>query len=484
MRILSRLLWMAFFLGPLGYLLLRLLNISEFKIQFAANEFLIVLAQTLGIALSSTIGIMLVGLFIAVCLFSSKLKPLFKLLLLLPAFTPSLLVITSLVAWSDVFGILLRPSFSSVVLVHIVMEIGFAGVLLHDLIRSKMYSQLKLAVIEGASRTQIIFSCVKNLKSEVLFVASAFFLFSFTSFSVSLILGGSSGKNLEVLAYEQLYIRADLWGSVLISLFQMGVYALMTYFIAQPEDDKFTKDELKLKQIGLPCLTEAIAIIVLLISYFGIVFDMPMGIQTILSNQNAMDIIPSLTLNSLGLSLSAAIAGFLLFATLIYFYSDSFLRRFLLSYGAVSVVFMGIAIYLLKLPVYWKLVYAYAILFFPIAFRLYGPDLFSKLKPQYEILRTLGASRWLMFTRVLFPQSLPLLLRVSGFIAIWVVGDYGITSIITGENLSLALFTKSLLTSYRIEAASVMSGLLLFLVGLIYLSFESIAYVCRKKLFN
>jgi thiamine transport system permease protein len=88
------------------------------------------------------------------------------------------------------------------------------------------------------------------------------------------------------------------------------------------------------------------------------------------------------------------------------------------------------------------------------------------LEGQIAIARTLGAGTSQIFKEVLLPQISNRAALLSGIAAVWACGDYSVSRILAHRDLSLAMMTETLLSSYRLGLATVLS-LSLIVCGLI-----------------
>jgi ABC-type spermidine/putrescine transport system permease subunit II len=93
----------------------------------------------------------------------------------------------------------------------------------------------------------------------------------------------------------------------------------------------------------------------------------------------------------------------------------------------------------------------------------------------------MGASPALIFSKIIFPQVLPSILFLSGLGAFWTIGDFAMTQIIYGKDVTLALYIQSLVGSYRLEQANLLMFLLLFLGFMVFILFKEMRHVVSQK---
>ena len=85
------------------------------------------------------------------------------------------------------------------------------------------------------------------------------------------------------------------------------------------------------------------------------------------------------------------------------------------------------------------------------------------------------------FYQVTFPQVIAPAARLSGIGALWALGDFSLGKILIAKDVTLALLIETLMSSYRIEAAMALMGILTLMGFLIYFTFWGMAYVAHRK---
>lgn len=481
-----RLFWLIFLLFPFVEIGVRLSRqLKPLDLDFLQlSKYLSLSVLQAGL---STFFIMGFGLLISLGLFQRTPNFSLRLLLATPAFVPTVFILTSVFGWSLQFGFVLRSGLTTVVGLHVLMNCGLASILLSDLFRYRMEQQWELAFVEGASRFQLLKESISALRAEIAIIAAGFFSFCFTSFSIPLIVGGATGKTLEVFAFEQLALRSDLQGAVFTGFVQMVVFALLFSFVRS--ESLFTRFQPRFRMVNsdlsfyqIPFLAACAGAILFVLVFLGMAFDIPAGWRQLNSNAAAAEKFFEVIGATAFLALSTGVAAVVLIALSIAFVDYGWIRKSLLRYGAISVALLGIGLFLMQMPTSLKLLYGFSLLYIPAAYRFYGAQICEGLFLQYEVSRSLGASRWLTFTEVLLPQALPQIFRLSGLVAVWSAGDFALSSVITGKVSTLALFLKSVLSSYRVELASFLCFSLLLVSAAIYLFFEGCSYVSRQRL--
>ena len=74
------------------------------------------------------------------------------------------------------------------------------------------------------------------------------------------------------------------------------------------------------------------------------------------------------------------------------------------------------------------------------------------------------------------------LLGLSDVGAVWAMGDFAVSRIISGSDMTLAMWTQSLVDQYRWDMALVLSWIILAASFIVFGFFWSLSYVSHKKL--
>jgi ABC-type Fe3+ transport system permease subunit len=131
--------------------------------------------------------------------------------------------------------------------------------------------------------------------------------------------------------------------------------------------------------------------------------------------------------------------------------------------------------------IYLKFVLGFALLIFTTLYRWGWNQELTGLEKQIETARALGSSKWMTFAEITFPQVIAPAARLSAMGALWALGDFSLGKILIAKDVTLALLIETLMSSYRIEAAMALMGLLTLLGFLIYFIFWGMAYVAHRK---
>ncbi len=450
---------------------------------------------------------------LGLCLLTKKrINPLgLELFCLLPALLPPLIPV---LAWINVSEFFFKFPFSfySVLWVHVWMNTGLVSVFLFRLFCSERDNLSYWAFLHGLSllaflKKMLFFEWRKDLLIIFLLV----FSFCFTSFSVPLLVGGKTGKTLEVFIAEKLK-NPSHWPEALFLFFVETVFIFLFFillyskergslktekktfygqvsykdipiFFKAPETIKsFWPGLVKKNSFFIFCLLPVFPSLLIFLG-LGDVFASPSLWQDLFSIKEAV-------LKALGRSLLVAVGTgvfvFCLLSAVAFCLRDLFLRRFLIAYSGASTAFMGFAFLLIgsdspfEVCLKWSL--GLSLLFLPALYRLMGESLLRRLKSQIQVSDLMGAGRLMSFIRIIFPQVSYGFLFLAGVSAFWACGDFAYSSIVAGSEVHLALLIKDLFSSYRLELSTALTWLLIFTGMFCFSLFAGGAFFCHKKL--
>jgi thiamine transport system permease protein len=473
--ILKLFLYFVFFL-PFFYLFFSFYKITNWDF----SEILWALKNTFYQSIGSALLSCLFGFLIALGLTDFKNKRIstfVEFLFLTPVFIPSIFIINFLLTWLEPFTI----GVLGVILTHTFIYFGFVAVYFKKTIINELSGNLSLAYLEGAS----FFQTAKSLISPLLVYAWRIFLlifiFSFMSFSVPLVVGGGRGTTLEVLIYEKIKIEGDLGQALLISFLQaVFLFFFMSFQKKDRTDSNQSFGSIKIFRFSA---IKYLLLFFLVFFYFSFFYGMIAGWQQVLSIEGLNDQIIGLIMPTFFIG----ILGGLTFLVLYFLQSlipltdqiHFFLGKIFISSGALSAI-----VYYQIFPsqfILFALVLCLVTLFYPSLLSLIGLSSLMKLKTQILVAQQLGASYFLIYRKVIFPQIVKPASWMAGVAAFWCMGDFAVTKIISGKQISLAILAENLLSSYRIDASFAVTGVILLLGFINFIFFGVIGHVLDQK---
>ena len=406
-----------------------------------------------------------------------------EVLCLLPGFIPPLFVILPVFHAGGFIGVYPMGLFG-IVLVHSVMNIGLVGVVLARLIHGKMGGMIELAWVEGASRWAIIRQGLLGyLRADVGLIIFYLFSLCFASFAVPMIMGGLQGVTLEVLIYEKIRQGGTWSQAFVLSVLQIGFLFLFSLVLSRSPDIQ-SRGRFQIQFLSwwpglvLPIL---VCIFVLLGQFSGV----GTGMDQLLNTPLLIEQLPVLAVRTLLVGLGTGLAVFVLLVLIAFLSPHWGLDRFMTGFASPSPVVTGFALLLLGFYGAWgshlAMVIGMALLFLPGLYRLTGRASLQALVRQVQVARVTGAGWGLIFRRIVFPQVQSGFWWLAGLAGFWACGDFAFSSIVAESSSTLGLLVKAYMTSYRLELASVLNLLLIFLSSVCFLIFGGLAFVAHKK---
>ena len=394
-------------------------------------------------------------------------RPLYSFLewaYLLPLFLPplvtagSMLNILELAAGSP-FGL------TPIVLSHSFTYSGGMAVILARLLMSKTTSYCEWAFVHGISFWRLLPALIRFvLKRDMQLISLTVFCFCLTSFSLPLLLGGNTGKTLEVVIYDYLK-NPDEWPLALglLSIEILFIF-ILSFFIFKP----FAVLK-NLKNLPFSSLKGNIAF-----GLFPILFitaGFLEGLYYIPEILKLTGLIRAL-LSTFLLSLFVGIGTVVFLALISLCHFSSYLKKFLIGYAVPSIVLTGFS-FLIFAPdqVYISWVFGLIILFLPSLYRWAGESFLHSLENQIQTAQTLGADMKKIFTQIIWPQCAESFFLLGGAAGFWAGGDFAYTMITSQGKTNLAIMAQQLLERYRIEQGLALTWVLLFTGSLFFFFF-------------
>lgn len=405
-----------------------------------------------------------------------------QILLLLPMLLPSLFVILVFLASLNPFpyGNL------AVILIQGFLYSGLVAVLLHNSFKERLYSLSEMAQVLGANAMQFFWKTRSLILRDLATVAFIVFVASTSSFAIPLIVSGGSGTNLEILIYEKIRLGQNWGQAASLVLIQLGI-ALGLSFALNRLTAPTAKLEARKSFVPTWFFSKiSFAVVGLYLIYFcgTLLGQFAFGWSEV---QRVPDLWWTFFL-SLPISLSLSfLFGALVFLGLC---AVCFLRpkpqelNILRGWIAPSTAIVGFAFISLEafdIPRSVSYLLALWGLYFVGLWRMGLDRRFESLGLQLNVADISGASRWLVFKRVVFPQVKGWLVFLSGLASLWAFCDFALAKIILGTQSYTVLIVESLLSSYRSEAGLTLAVVQLFVGSIFFILFGGIAHVLSEK---
>lgn len=457
----------------------------DFHRAFEFGDFIWAAKNTLLQAAFSAILSLILGLWCAFALNFYKEKNLsiyqsLRFLCLVPNLIPVLFVIISFFAIIDPFPM----GIVGIVLIHSFLNFGIAALAIQKISEDKFGSYLDVCLVQGVSRGTFLRKVFFPMaKKDLFLLLLLIFTLCFTSFSVPLIVGGGRGTTLEVLIYEKIRVEGDWGGASIIALLQSLFVFLLAMGLARSQSHSLQRfGSLKLVSHWSGIFPVLGALVVLLGGYGAAVYQ---GVPLFMRMDISGDEVASLAVGSVLLTLLAALISYLLLMSIAFVSPFKFFNRFLEGFLSPGTALAGFS-FLVVFPKgsffdFFTIALAFATLNVASLYRMgWGHSLYA-LERQVEVSKILGASEWMVFAKVKWPQLHAKAIDLTSFVAVWICGDFALSRILATRDISLAMSVETLMSSYRLPQAAVLSLFLLLTIAISILIIQGVGRVIYRK---
>jgi thiamine transport system permease protein len=413
-------------------------------------------------ALFSAVFSLVLGTWVAMGLVSfsdgyrRNYRMILEVLCLVPNFLPPLFTLLSLLNILDPFPM----GIAGITIAHTFINFGLVAVMIANLVETKIGGLAELAYIEGAGRWQFFRQAFWPIMKRDLWLLGVFvFAVCFGSFSVPLIVGGGSGTTLEVLIYEKIRLSSNWSEAVILAIFQ-SAFVFGVSLLARQGGAVSADRHANLKIIRLFSGIAAL----LVITFFGFLGYFQGIVEGVRQISAFYEIQSALIWNFFGSLAMGALVGLLSFGSLLviaYCWPRPWFGRFLSGYVAPSTALCCFSFLILgPNESFWpflKIPLAFNLLCLGSLFRMGWDGTLRALEKQIDVARILGADAALIFQKVLLPQIAGRAALFAGVASVWACGDYAVSRIMAHRDLTLAMTTETLMSSYRLGMASLLS---------------------------
>lgn len=398
-----------------------------------------------------------------------------EILLMAPTFLPAIFSLVICLTWIDPFpfGVL------GISLVHGFMSFGLIAVVLAREVERDMGGVTQWALIEGASRLQVLVALVEPLLKKMLRFVFFVFVISFSSFTVPLVVGGGRGTTLEVLIYEKIGIDGNFTGAIALVLLQTLLVLFLSGIFIRKQNFSLHIGK-RVQVLGSRALFW-IFLGLSLILILGISREAFEGWQQAGALSGLYTEILELLWPSLGLAFCVVAINIVLFTLQISLPVLSVTQRVISGFLNFSPSMIGFATLLFWGSNFLSLALGLSLLFYPGLWRFFGHDHFYSLRGQIEMAELMGASRWQKVFQVIFPQMWTSLVLMSGVSVLWALGDFAISKLILGQESTLGILAGNLMSSYRTQASFFVTSLILVIGVVVCFGFYSVTQIAAGE---
>jgi thiamine transport system permease protein len=351
--------------------------------------------------------------------------------------------------------------FWGIVGVHAILNSGLLAVAIAQLILGKLGGMSELAYVEGAGRWQFFTRGVlSELRSDLMLLFLFVFAVCFSSFAVPLGIGGSRATTIEVLIFQKIRMSGNWDEATTLAYFQIialtGFSFLLSQFSATARAvGSWAPTPLTRMSGGLLFVLAPVGLMLL-----GISTGIFSGLAQLRELRDLLHEIPLYVAGSVVLGLTSGCFVVLFLLALAFANPQGKTRRFLAGYAAPSSVLVGFAILLIwrqqGIATYFKIASGLTLVVVPTFYRYQLANLLRSLEGQLETAQTLGASSWFSFVRIVLPQIISEVFRLGGIAAMWAWGDFALSGVIAERPSTVAMAAQGLMSSYRLDGATVL----------------------------
>jgi thiamine transport system permease protein len=450
------------------FLLVKLGSLQNFDFHSIQEPFFSSIIFTFNQAILSTIISLALGFLGAPGYSRLKLlkKPV-RWILLFPSLMSPVLIILALLTSFDKFPF----GMTGIIIGHAFLNAGLCTVWLGDAWNVIENKWAPVNFTLGGTPLKFFREVLwPQIRPVTLNLSAVVFSFCISSFAIPLVLGGSPQySTLEVFIYERLRVAGDLSSAVLVGLVQSFMQFLVFLMVLKnspAHQSRPSRLMMGLRPMNVMTIPTVILTGSILIPLFRIVqLGVPQwsSLYNIISTQQFLESAG----NSLLVAFVIGLVTFLVLPLIVTFG----VREFFLKIPALSgvVVGLGCLVVMNNLDINERtkfivlLIYGhFCTLFIPIL-RLSWPRLANVRRIYGKVVLQLGASGFLTLRKVYLPLELKFFGSAAGLAAIWSMGEFSVSRILTGEYSTLPIFINNLISSYRLELASAVATLLLII---------------------
>lgn len=407
----------------------------------------------------------------------------FRILLLMPVLLPSIFVILVFLASLNPFPF----GNGAVILIQGFLYSGLVAVLVHRSFEERLYSLSEMAQVLGAGRLQFFWATRGLVFRDVASIAFSTFVAASSSFAIPLVVSGGSGTNLEILIYEKIRLGQNWGQAATLVLVQLGFSLVLSYLLNRmsPPTNRLDQGKNVIPSWFFSKASFALSFIYLFVFCGTLIWKGFSNWKFVQSLPGVWDAFLSSLPFSFGLAFGFGVLVFLSLCAICFLRPNAKEQNFFRGFIAPSTALVGFAyIALESLSFPRELSYLLALwgVFFLSLYRLGLDRRLESLRAQYEVAEICGASNWLVFRYITFPQAKAWIAFLAGLGSLWAFCDFALAKMVLGSQNYTVLIVESLLSSYRSDAGLSLAVIQLGLGSLFFLLFGGMAHVLDQRI--
>lgn len=336
-----------------------------------------------------------------------------------------------------------------------------------------------------------LFVLLPQLKNSYFYLGLIVFVSCFSSLSIPMIASGGKSTNFELFIFESVFIQNNWKAAILLSTIQAVMLFLFSELLFRfgYNQPLHAKVQQTLPTVHLFRKTKWMLVFpfTYLISYFGIFsFKFVSSMAQFSLRSDEWNLILSATLNSIGIFLCVSVLTLGFSFVILFRKFCGSTNRFLVFFLNPSTAVIGIAFFLVSFPIQdefirtvlnaLKLSFG---LFFVIGISIYFTFLNSKseqLTRQFVIARAYGLSFRIFLTSILLPQMQKNYITMLSMLFLFVMTEFALTAVVGLEFRTLGSVLYSYASSYRLNLAIGLLGLVLFVWALLTILIQKLFF--------
>lgn len=370
---------------------------------------------------------------------------------------------------------------AGIVLLHTLSNAGLCAQFFLKRYDEKLISLDQVSQVLGLSERVFFRKVFPLIKQDLVQMFLFLFILCFSSFAIPLVAGGGHGTTLEVLIYEKVRIENNMAMASLYSLIQFAMLCVGIWIFLRPGKPENRRNS---KGFTGSLFASTFNLILILIGYAYLIYQMTAVAADGWSQ--FWDVYPQLSLVSLGTksisyALGVSLLTYILLIASAYLIPNRFLSKILYmaqlpSMNIFAIMILFIQIYWIKnVNVLFVLIYSY--ISFVALFKMGWNEKLADLEKQNELAEVLSLTSKRRFLFINWLQLNQYGFYLSFFAGAWVLGDFVLSKLIFSQDVTLAMLSQTLLSSYRIDLSFMVFLIIICVMFLLFVLLKGLEYV-------
>ena len=370
---------------------------------------------------------------------------------------------------------------AGIILLHTFSNAGLCGQFFLNRYDEKLISLDQVSQVLGLSEGVFFRKTFSLIKQDLVQMYLFLFILCFSSFAIPLVAGGGHGTTLEVLIYEKVRIENNLAMASLYSLIQFAILCLGIWIFLRPGKSEKRRNS---RAVANSLFGSTFNLSIILVGYAYLIYQI--GKVTADGWAQFLEVFPELSLPLLGAksilySIGVSLATYILLILSSLFIPNRLLAKTLYMIQLPSMNIFAIMI--LFLQIYWiknvniLFVLIYSYISFVALFKMGWSERLINLELQNDLAEVLSMSLKRKFLFINWLQLNQFGFYLSFFAGAWVLGDFVLSKLIFSQDVTLAMLSQTLLSSYRIDLSFIIFLLIICVMFMLFILLKGLEYV-------